>query len=114
MTGEEKLFEVISWWEKRRWRYNAIVGLTGVAGIAILLRDLFMDYTGSFIFNIVLFALMANVCYTIGWAAAVWDAKRRKSTEAVGENRKAFFVLGTLLTVAVELYYIWMTAILNH
>jgi hypothetical protein len=63
---------IVAWWERRRPMYNAVVGGTGLATLAIINlvgalppepRALFVPFPA-----IVVYAVMANLCYSGGWA----------------------------------------------
>jgi len=105
--------DVVIWWEKRRIAYNLVVGLAGVASLTIAVIFLtlpprvfvssYWDYPipdGFFaIFAVILFAIAANVCYTLGWIAELGlrklapDRARRLSTLAI----KAGFVFSVII-----------------
>jgi hypothetical protein len=66
---------IVRWWEARRWRFNLCVGVVGVASWLLVMiagsaavepgvdfEEPLVMITGPFVF-----ALMANVCYTLGW-----------------------------------------------
>jgi hypothetical protein len=73
--------EIVWWWEQRRLLYNAVVGVIGIGvGAVALVSGLLMErLTGEpvgmpdppfFIFiAILLYAVVANAAYTLGWAA---------------------------------------------
>ena len=74
-------FEIIWWWEQRRLLYNAAVGLTGIGvGVVAVICGLFTErITGEavgipdppfFVFiAIILYGIVANCVYTVGWIA---------------------------------------------
>jgi len=75
----ESAWEVIAWWEARRIPFNLIVGVTGAVTSAAMLviaavgelampgAQIFPDPPILVLVPVVLFAVMANVCYTGGW-----------------------------------------------
>jgi hypothetical protein len=87
--------DVIGWWEQRRYTYNMLVGLTGVAACAVLLACGFAadaltgavsDIGSPFIelAGIIMYGLMANVCYTGGWVVTL-------ALRAAGRDRQGTF-----------------------
>jgi hypothetical protein len=66
---------IILWWEKKRIRYNALVGLTGifsivlvlVAGSAAVKPGVDFEEPIGLIFGPIVFGIIANACYTAGW-----------------------------------------------
>ena len=69
---------VVQWWERRRFSYNVIVGLTGLAtlvyvnGLELLLgHGMLIPRPGpdgpQQVWAIVAYGVLANVCYTGGW-----------------------------------------------
>jgi len=74
-------WQTIGWWESRRVAFNLIVGSAGVlssliVGIVALGSSFLVDSDfgtpGSpfvAVFAVMIYAVMANVCYTAGWVA---------------------------------------------
>jgi hypothetical protein len=69
---------IILWWELRRVVFNGVVGFTGVVTCAIAViaglivesrggQALFPDGGIFVLLGIVLYGVMANICYTAGW-----------------------------------------------
>lgn len=61
---------ILKWWESRRWKYNAIVGVSGLASLGIfsLLMSLpplahHLTFTWG---PIIGFGVLANICYFLG------------------------------------------------
>jgi hypothetical protein len=77
----------IGWWESRRVAYNLVVGIAGmfsgflalftaVAASTLLSVDFGIPNPPGFaIIVVVLYAIMANVCYTGGWIAEIFIRK---------------------------------------
>jgi hypothetical protein len=70
---------VVQWWESRRLSYNLIVGGTGVATLVyinalevLLGQGMLTPLTGrgaaAHVMAIATYGVLANVCYTMGWA----------------------------------------------
>jgi hypothetical protein len=80
-AGPRTTRDVIVWWEKRRLAFNVVVGVSGLVSLVIAVTFLglpprvsvtsFWDYpipaAGVFV-EVVFFGIMANLCYTLGWA----------------------------------------------
>jgi len=76
-------WQVIGWWEVRRIPYNLIVGATGLGSIAIVVTVAMIcqkligvpigmpDPAIFAIMGMVLYGIMANVCFTGGWVVEV-------------------------------------------
>ena len=102
-------WSIIKWWELRRIPYNIIVGITGIFGglICILTAVLSERMTGQeapfpdpplfILAAIILYGVMANICFTGGWvtellARRIWAQR----AEAYGEIS---FALGTFFSL---------------
>ena len=105
-------WEVIRWWEIRRWTYNAIVGATGLITLIIYfgMTALFVRMSGdpdigyfhAFLFMwIALYALAANFCYTAGWISELFLRGMQK--EFTDQFAKIAFVAGTVVSVMITL-----------
>ena len=109
----ERTRDVIAWWESRRVPYNFIVGTAGlVSAIIVLLTEIVTEhFVGEAIgagasplfevFAIIIFGVMANICYTGGWilellSRRIWQAR----AAAFGEIA---FTWGTLCSVLLTL-----------
>jgi hypothetical protein len=109
---------IVAWWEFRRLPYNMIVGMTGMlsAGIMITTAVMCVHHGGAPIglphgpivalLGVVLFAVVANVCYTGGWitellVAKVWHAESPRFGPIAFTLGTAFAVLATLAPAAV-------------
>lgn len=74
--AKRSVTSIIGWWEKRRWPYNLAVGAAGAASVAwIYVGELIM--TGGNISavppwqGVVIFGVLANICYSLGPAVEV-------------------------------------------
>jgi hypothetical protein len=93
--------EVIAWWESRRFRYNSYVGFTGVtswllvmiAGSAAVLPGVDFEEPLGMIFGPVLFGIMANICYTLGWIVDI--------TFYNGGPRKGLYKFGLIFSIVL-------------
>lgn len=62
---------ILGWWEKRRLPYNLMVGSAGLVSTGVVLFFAAIPPFGSapsaeIVIPIVVFGIMANVCYTLG------------------------------------------------
>jgi hypothetical protein len=113
---------VIFWWESRRIPYNVIVGLAGVlTGVLLLVNAtvaerVLGDPIGLpspplfALMGVILYGVMANVCFTGGWVVEILRRSFRKQpedsfAEAAFTNGTIFSVLLTLLPAALILIY---------
>ena len=94
--------DIIRWWEDRRLRYNLSVGLVGfvtwwlvlIVGNAAVEPGTDFEEPIMMLFGPVLYMVMANVCYTLGWIidVAAYRGSPRK------EHFRAGFVFSLVLT----------------
>jgi hypothetical protein len=110
--------EAIGWWETRRASYNLIVGGTGIITCAVILiigaaASIFFNSDFGLpdpplfaIFGVIVYGVMANVCFTGGWVTElivrrVWaDEADRFATSAFSLGL-AFSVLLTLIPAII-------------
>ncbi len=61
-------FSVLGWWESRRWFYNCVVGFTGLtfAALICLRFQLYGVFLVWALLVCALYAIVANVCYSLG------------------------------------------------
>jgi len=62
--AERRTGAIISWWEKRRLRYNLIVGASGLATLG--LNTLVFGASEGMFLGVVIVGVLANVAYTLG------------------------------------------------
>lgn len=112
-------WQVIRWWEFRRLLYNAILFVIGIASIFAM--EFFAQKANSAGeapdletgLTIILYAFMANACYTLGWVVELIG--RRKNEASARERAKKLFLIGlwgsSLLTSAPFWFGLifWMT-----
>lgn len=99
-------WDAILWWEVRRIPFNFLVGLTGLIGIALVfwigdsLVPAGVDAIEPMLlfFGVPVYAVAANLCYTLGWASEVreWG----DSAEAA-HRREIRFRLGLAFSIGV-------------
>ena len=64
--------QVIGWWERRRLMYNVSVGAAGVVTLAVGVALGVLPVPGSMpseLMGVLLYGILANVCYTMGSVA---------------------------------------------
>jgi len=130
----ERALDIIRWWESRRIPYNLIVAVVGIAsGLIMLMTELATEHvTGEAldatrsplfeIFAVIIFAMMANICFTGGWilellSRRLWGTR----AEAFGEIAFTWGTLGSIfltlvpaaLTVVAGTYRILGTVLKN-
>lgn len=105
--------EIIGWWEARRVPYNAIVGVAGFVSSVVMITVGFtcerhggapIGLPGSPVFaiaGVLIYGIMANVCYTGGWVTELLVTKMwRVDTRLFGPIA---LTLGTAFSVLVTL-----------
>jgi hypothetical protein len=114
--GMKRPWDAVAWWEIRRIPFNPLILAVGlVSGLIFVLvgervfeprRDL-----GSPLIAVVLYALAANLCYTLGWVSELlWAWGDTAQTERM--RPKVFrlgLVFSAILTLlpAVVLSLVW-------
>lgn len=66
---------ILSWWERRRLHYNLIVGGTGLFSLAVVRILTWLPprpHEAIPLEVVVVFGVMANVCYTLGPAVEIF------------------------------------------
>jgi hypothetical protein len=93
--------DIIRWWERRRLRFNIIVGLVGIAtwflvliaGNAAVQPGVDFEEPLAMIIGPFLYGIMANVCYTLGWIVDVLAYR--------GSPRKKLFKIGMIFSIVL-------------
>jgi hypothetical protein len=87
---------IIAWWESRRIAYNVVVGVVGLITAAVMVTVAFTcesqggaplglpDPPALAIVGVLIYGVLANVCYTGGWITELllvklWNATPRAS-----------------------------------
>lgn len=99
---------LLRWWESRRLTYNVVVGGAGLVTLGVVgLFSLLPPGLPGPVFvwrGVVVYAVMANLGYCLGWAAelgmrAVWHERAPDAGPALFRQGLAFAVGLTLLPV---------------
>jgi hypothetical protein len=94
--------DIIDWWEGRRHTYNAVILAVGfaswllvmTAGSAALKPGEDFEEPLAMLTGTVVYVVMANVCYTLGWALdTVWYN---------GHPRRRLYKLGLILAAVLS------------
>jgi hypothetical protein len=104
--------DVIGWWESRRIPFNLIVGIAGVltcvaAGTVLAVASILdpnnfdMGSPAPALILIVLYAILANICYTGGWIAEL--IIRKLWPHEADRFAMSSFFLGVVLSVLLTM-----------
>jgi hypothetical protein len=97
----ENKWQIIKWWEVRRFHFNAVVAVVGTLTCVLMITCGFVSEPivgeaiglpdgGIFIiFGILLYAIAANICYTGGWIVELFLV-RRSPMQAQAFGPRAF------------------------
>jgi hypothetical protein len=109
----QSTWQVIAWWEARRVPYNLLVGSMGAVSTAMCLITAIVceHYLGEpigfpdppflAILAVIIYAVMANVCYTGGWVTElIVDKVWPKEEKSFG---KISFALGLVFSMLLTL-----------
>jgi hypothetical protein len=112
-AGPLRPAHIVAWWELRRPVYNAVVGAVGIGTAAVVLAVTYTcearggqavglpDSPLFAVFLVLVYVVMANVCYTGGWVAELLVARVwRVDTRHFGPIALA---LGTLFSILLTL-----------
>lgn len=100
--GDKTSFEAaFAWWEKRRLRYNMMVGIPGVFVMLVnVLNDIKILNPLSIAF-IICFAIAANACYCLGYLLEFFLKYYFRSGIDFVDKRQNFYWIGTAFSVFV-------------
>lgn len=109
--------QVIRWWELRRLLYNLIlliVGVTAIAGIEWLMTKVIplgQDAVEpvSLVLGVLVYGVLANVCYTLGWVIELWGRK----TEPLAARQRArwMFRAGLIFSCVLTSLPFWLACV---
>jgi hypothetical protein len=86
-----------AWWEKRRLRYNLIVGLPGL--LFLLIHYRVMGFHLSTIISAVVIGIIANGFYCLGYLTEFFLKYYFHSTIDFADKRNTVFWLGTVFSI---------------
>jgi hypothetical protein len=122
--------DVIRWWESRRLFFNMVVGCTGIITCVLLIICAFTadstvgepiglpDGPLLGVFGILLYGILANICYTGGWVCELLVRTARKAKSSTSFGLTAFrmgitFSIFITLCPAVICWLIFAIALLT-
>jgi hypothetical protein len=109
--------QVIRWWEFRRLHYNAlllVVGVTAIVGMEWLMNKVIPMGEDAIepmalILGVVVYGIMANLCYTLGW---VIELLGRKADPAAARQRgQRMFRAGLLFSCVLTSLPFWYACV---
>lgn len=100
---------LLTWWESRRLTYNMVVGTAGVFTLAVTGAISLLPPAAGMPFDwrpIVAYGVLANVCYTLGWAIEataqrIWGPRCPAFGPALFRQGLAFATGLTLLPIPI-------------
>jgi hypothetical protein len=96
---DNSILSAFGWWEKRRWIYNIVVGFTGAFFMFLLPMVTSFDIIG-----IVIYGLLANLCYSLGFLIEVVARYYFKNETDFTDRRKLMFGAGLVISVLVTAF----------
>jgi len=113
--------DIVRWWEARRLHFNVYVGVVGVitwflvmiAGSAAVKPGEDFEEPLAMIFGPVIYAFIANACYTLGWIADTLSSQGRPRV-GLYKTGVVFSVVLTALPGAWAVVAWLMTLITGH
>jgi len=93
--------EIIRWWESRRIFYNAVMLAAGCVTIilALLLNEIIFTDLINVIPPILIFALSANIFYTLGWIMEIICRKFISDKTLLQKAGPVLFIGGIIISV---------------
>ena len=118
-TAEYTRSDIVRWWEARQLHFNVYVGVVGIitwflvliAGSAAVKPGEGFEEPFAMIFGPVIYAFIANACYTLGWIA---DTVSSQSRPRIGLY-KAGVIFSVVLTALPGLWAVvaWLTTLIT-
>ncbi len=97
--------EALRYWEPRRLVYNSLLAVVAVAWVTATWPHFRPAMTPFHLFQLAILALLANVCYCAAYLAEV-ILRAGALNAAPARLRSALWVLGTVLAIVFENYWI--------
>lgn len=110
----DRASDVIRWWESRRLFFNMVVGCTGIITCILLIVCAFMadstvgepiglpDGPLLGVFGVLLYGILANICYTGGWISELLVSATSKAKSSTSFGLKVFRI-GLIFSIFVTL-----------
>ena len=120
-AAEYRRTDIVRWWEARRLHFNVYVGVVGIitwflvmiAGSAAVKPGDDFEEPFAMIFGPVIYACIANACYTLGWIADTLSSQGRPRV-GLYKAGVVFSVVLTALPGAWAVVAWLMTLITGH
>lgn len=89
------------WWERKRGKYNLVVGLVGF--LPLLFSGAIFDRDGGWVALIIclIWAIVANIFYFSGWLMEAFAWKVLKSNYGFLHKRELVFNIGFALSILI-------------
>jgi len=95
--------QIISWWERRRILYNVALIIAGSFTLLIgyVFGHMTFDNPNEFLPPILLFAISANLFYTLGWVVEIASNKLITQREITQQAGPILFIAGTCFSLFI-------------
>ena len=97
---DKLLLTAFGWWEKKRIIYNIVVGC---AGVFILFTN-GGEFTIPNFIGIIIYGLLANLFYSLGFLIEIGAKHYFKSDRDFGKIREGLFWAGLILSVIITIF----------
>jgi|SRR5688572_22179276 len=94
---DRSLLAAFGWWEKRRLAYNLVIGACGI--IVLILVKLSLD--PAVIIDILLYGIIVNLFYTLGFLIEVVSRYYFKSDRDFSKSRDGLFWTGLVISILI-------------
>lgn len=111
MNDAERIYELVRWWEKRRWIYNLVMLLVVGWSTWSIYSTYICLYPIRFAFEVVIYGVIANLAYTLGWIVPIGVASFRRTVDELGSGRQFLFIFGLLFSLLVTFGYLAVSAL---
>lgn len=96
-----EILSIVKWWEKKRLIFNILIGASGLTGLIIFDK---LSYLSSIIGLMFWYAIIANLCYCLGWGDYILKLYYKKETTPDIAGRNILFYLGLLFSLFITFY----------
>jgi hypothetical protein len=111
-AARRSALSILGWWEARRGMFNLIVGGTGLVTLLVVRLMSLIPPGVPFMFDwrvVVAYGLLANVCYSFGWAAE--SAAQRLWGNRISPLGPALFRQGLAFSIGLTLLPILLVSL---